>query len=280
VHNALGGRLRFLVSGGAPLAPATAMDFFSLGLPLVQGWGVTEASPTIAVQRFSARRFYTTKFYETHLGSVGPALPGVQVRLVDVPEKDIWVQSGGIGEAIVGGDNIFQGYWEAPELTRQAKLDGWLRTGDLARLDKEGNIYLSGRSKFIIVLDSGEKVHPEEVEEKLAASPLVGDICIIGRKTPDRTEVTAIVHPDYPAVIAACERDHLTPGPATIDAMLRSDFRKLSQDLSPFKRVTEVLLADEPLPRTPLHKVARGRLKDEYSFSLARWMEQAREEAS
>ena len=160
VHRALGGRLRFLVSGGAALSPRTALAFFSLGLPLLQGWGMSEAAPAVALQRFDKRRFRYTRYYESHVGSVGPALPGVQVRLVDVPEKGISVAESGEGEVYIRGDNVFMGYWDAPVETAEAIQDGWLRTGDLARIDNDGNIYLTGRSKYVIVLDSGEKVIP------------------------------------------------------------------------------------------------------------------------
>src|SRR5262249_41651056 len=107
VHKAVGGRLRFLVSGGAALKPETAFAFFSLGLPLLQGWGMTEASPVVALQRFSPGRFRFSRYYEKHTGSVGPAVPGVEVKLVDVPDKGISVAESGEGEVLVRGDNVF-----------------------------------------------------------------------------------------------------------------------------------------------------------------------------
>ena len=120
VRYSKGGRLRFLVSGGAALNPQTQHDFASLGLPLLQGWGMTEASPVVAVQRWDKRRFRYTNYYEKHSGSVGPAIPGVEVRLVDVPEKGIRVSEGGEGEVLVRGPNVFMGYWDAPEETEAA----------------------------------------------------------------------------------------------------------------------------------------------------------------
>ena len=273
VHAALGGRLRFLVSGGAPLSVATARNFFSLGLPLLQGWGMTEASPVVAVQRFSARRFRLTRYYEEHAGSVGPPVPGVEVRLIDVPEKDIRVGINGEGEVIVRGENVFQGYWRAEEQTRAAMIGEWLKTGDLARIDAEGNIYLTGRSKYVIVLDSGEKVHPDEVEEKLAESELVQDVSVVARRARDKVQVAAVVYPAVEATLARLEREGTEASEAAVRALVAAEIERLGRDIAAYKRVSQVLLADMPLPKTPLQKVAREQLQEEYKFSLQRWRE-------
>jgi long-chain acyl-CoA synthetase len=273
VHSALGGRLRFLVSGGAPLSASTARNFFSLGLPLIQGWGMTEASPVVAVQRFSARRFRLTRYYEEHVGSVGQPVPGVEVRLIDVPEKDIRVGIQGEGEVIVRGENVFQGYWRAEEQTRAAMIGEWLKTGDLARIDAEGNIYLTGRSKYIIVLDSGEKVHPDEVEEKLAESALIQDVSVVGRRARDKVQVAAVVYPSVEATLKRLEREGAEPSEAAVRALVAAEVERLGREIAAYKRVSQVLLSDTPLPKTPLQKVAREQLPEEYRFSLQRWRE-------
>jgi long-chain acyl-CoA synthetase len=275
VHQALGGKLRFLVSGGAALNPQTARNFFSLGLPLLQGWGMTEASPVVAVQRYSARRFRLTRYYEDHVGSVGAPIPGVEVKLIDVPEKDIRVSLQGEGEVIVRGENVFQGYWRAEEQTRAAKLDEWLLTGDLARIDSEGNIYLTGRSKYIIVLESGEKVHPDEVEEKLAESLLLEDVCVLGRKARDKTQVAAVIYPNVESTLALLEKEGLEPSEEAVRRVVGGEVDRLMAHLAPYKRIGQILIADTPLPKTPLRKVARAELTDEYKFSLQRWTESA-----
>jgi long-chain acyl-CoA synthetase len=266
VHQALGGKLRFLVSGGAALNPQTARDFFSLGLPLLQGWGMTEASPVVALQRFSAARFRFTCYYEDRIGSVGPAIPGVEVRLIDVPEKGIRVGTSGEGEVIIRGSNVFRGYWDAPEATQEAHIDGWLRTGDLGRIDKDGNIYLTGRSKYVIVLESGEKVHPDELEDKLRESAVLTDVCVLGRKIGEKTYVTALVYPDPAAAGAAGVKDE-----AVLRRLVQTEVERLGRQLAAYKRVSRIELADEPLPKTALQKVARGRLQAEYQFSFEKW---------
>ncbi|HEU0075873.1 MAG TPA: AMP-binding protein [Dehalococcoidia bacterium] len=275
VHHALGGRLRFLVSGGAALSPRTANAFFSLGLPLLQGWGMSEASPAVALQRFDQRRFRRTRYYESHVGSVGPALPGVEVKLVDVPDKGISVAASGEGEVLVRGENVFMGYWDAPRETAEALQDGWLRTGDLARIDAEGNIYLTGRSKYVIVLDSGEKVIPDELEDNLAASLLIEDVCVVGRASQDgrdRVQVTAVVYPSVEAAKAAGVADE-----ASLQRLIRDDVEHLGRRLAAYKRIARIELTDAPLPKTALRKVARGHLADAYTFDYDRWLASAEE---
>ncbi len=273
VHQALGGRLRFLVSGGAALSPRTASAFFSLGLPLLQGWGMSEASPAVALQRFDQRRFHRTRYYESHVGSVGAALPGVEVRLADVPDKGISVAESGEGEVLIHGDNVFMGYWDAPRETAEALQDGWLRTGDLARIDKDGNIYLTGRSKYVIVLDSGEKAIPDELEDNLAASTLIEDVCVVGRTSQDgrdRVQLTAVIYPSAAAGHAAGATNE-----ASLQRLIREDVDRLSRRLAAYKRIARIELTDAPLPKTALRKVARGHLAPTYEFDYDRWLASA-----
>jgi len=271
IHKALGGRLRFLVSGGAALKPQTALDFYSLGLPLLQGWGMTEASPAIAVQRFSPGRFRFTRHYERLAGSVGQAIEGVEVQLVDVPEKDIRVAETGEGEMLARGENVFMGYWQADDATAAARQDGWLRTGDLGRIDKDGNIFLTGRSKYIIVLDSGEKVHPDELEDNLSESELIQDVCIVGRQARDKVQVTAVIYPSVEA-FEALAPDGDGRNEQSLRRSVQSEVERLGRQLAAYKRVGAIELSDGPLPKTALHKVARGRIADTYAFNFDRWL--------
>jgi long-chain acyl-CoA synthetase len=280
VHKALGGRLRFLISGGAALNPRTYFDFAALGLPLLQGWGMAEASPVIAVQRWSPRRFRYTNYYEKHAGSVGQALPGVEVRLVDVPEKGISVAESGEGEVLVRGPNVFQGYWQAEDTTADALQDGWLHTGDLGRIDADGIIYLTGRSKYIIVLDSGEKVHPDELEETLAQDDLLADCCVLGRASAERqgrTQVTAVIYPD----VEVAERRVGESGDALDEASVRSMVERgvdaANRRLAGYKRIARVELSDAPLPKTALRKVARGHVATSHEFDYDVWLKSGSE---
>jgi len=166
----LGGRLRIAISGGASLAPEIARAFVGLGVPVLQGYGLTEASPVISVNRLD----------NNIPTSVGPPLPGVEVRL----DED--------GELLVRGDNIMLGYWNNKHATMQTiGSDGWLHTGDRARFE-DHHIYLTGRIKDIIVLSTGEKVPPADMELAIATDPLFEQIMIIGESRPYLTALVAL----------------------------------------------------------------------------------------
>jgi long-chain acyl-CoA synthetase len=158
----LGGRMRLAVVGGAPLDPAIARTFIGLGLPLLQGYGMTEASPVISVNRLD----------DNDPASVGPPLPGVEVML------------GANTELLARGANVMQGYWRDPEATRAAIDDeGWLHTGDLATM-REGKIYISGRAKDILVMSNGEKLSPQDAELALLHDPVFEQVMLVGEGKP------------------------------------------------------------------------------------------------
>ncbi|MDA0734283.1 MAG: AMP-binding protein [Chloroflexi bacterium] len=158
VHNQFGGHLKYLISGGAYLNPAVEQKWAALGITVLQGYGATEASPVIATNTFKHHR----------LGSVGKILPGVALKLAED------------GEILVKGDNITPGYWQNPEATAAAFVDGWYQTGDLGYLDQQGFLHLKGRKKDLIVLDNGQNVYPEDLETLLNQQPTVKDSVVLG----------------------------------------------------------------------------------------------------
>ena len=275
VHQQLGGSLRFLLSGGAALNSELAQNFYRLGLTILQGWGLTEGAPGIAVQHWNPRKFLFSNYYEEQAGSVGPAIPGVEVALIDVPEKEIYVHLHGEGELVVRGPNIFAGYWKAPEETSAAKVGDWFRTGDLGRIDDEGNIWITGRSKYVIVLDSGEKVMPDELEERFSGSELIEDVCVVGRHNRNKTLVGAIIWPNIAGVQARLKERDEPLSEASVRKLVQEELDTFARNLAPYKRVTELILTDTPLPKTALLKIARGQIQESYPFDLKRWEEQA-----
>ncbi len=271
LHQRLGGHLRFMVSGGAALPADLQRNFFRLGLPLLQGWGMTESGPALAVQRWYPRKFYLTNYYEERAGSVGQPIEDVEISLIDVPEKELYVRLHGEGELIARGENVFPGYWKAPEETRAAKLGEWLRTGDLGRIDAEGNIYITGRCKFIIVLDSGEKVHPDELEEFIGLSDVVEDICVVGRNVRSKTVVSAIVYPNVEATKTRLAAAGQPVNEQSVRALITAEVNERCLSLAQYKRVADVQITDQPLPKTVLRKIARGFVRESYGFDVARW---------
>ncbi len=278
LHQRLGGSLRFMISGGAALNPQVAMNFSKLGIPLLQGWGLTESAPVLSVQRWNPRKFYMSNYYEEHFGTVGQPLDGIEIGMIDVPEKELYVHLHGEGELVARGENISPGYWKSDEMSKTAKVGEWLRTGDVGYIDDEGNVWITGRSKYVIVLDSGEKVHPDEVEEKIGASAAVEDVVVIPRKVRGKTQVWAVVFPNRDAITGRLGAEGLTE--EAIRGVIKDEIAGHQGELALYKRVTDCMLTDMPLPKTALRDVARGQIADTYSFDAKRWQQSWDELAS
>lgn len=176
----LGGNLRLTVVGGAALDPALSHTFIGLGLPMLQGYGMTEASPVVSVNRDN----------DNDPDSVGPPLPGVEVKL------------GSVGELLVRGANVMLGYWRNPDATRAAvDADGWLHTGDVAEI-RDGRIYLRGRLKDILVMSTGEKLSPQDAEFALLRDPLFEQVMLVGEARPFLSLLAVSREPDENVLVA------------------------------------------------------------------------------
>jgi long-chain acyl-CoA synthetase len=278
LHRRLGGHLRFIVCGGAALDPETARDLLRLGLPIVQGWGLTETAPVVSVQRWNVARYLFTRHYEKQAGSVGPPLPGVEVAVLDDTGGSPHILPRGEGELLVRGHNVFLGYHREPELTREAKLDGWFRTGDLGRIDGEGNVWITGRIKSVIVLESGKKVIPDRIEDLVTPDPLIESICVVPLQVGTKTVVGAVVHPFFDVTNEVCREKGLPVNEDSIRTVLHERLSRLDARLDLHERIGLLVVSDTPLPQTPLGKVARGRVEIPHSFDLERWERNFRQE--
>jgi long-chain acyl-CoA synthetase len=243
VHRKLGGRLRYLVSGGSALDPAVQEAFRELGFDLYEGYGLTEAAPVLTVSKPSA---------DAPRGSVGPPLPGVELRIAD-PD------AAGVGEVLAKGANVMTGYWRGGEqpgvddaLTGEVKEGDWLRTGDLGRLDAEGNLTLVGRMKDVIIDANGKNVYPDEVEERYAKAGLVKELCAVGLPDGTAEKVALLVVPDYG------DRPR-----AEVRAAVEAHLREVSASLPFAQRAKIWHLWDAELPRTATRKVKRAPVRDE-----------------
>ena len=175
VRDAVGGRLRFFVSGGARLDPEVGKFFYAAGVKIVEGYGLTETSPVISCNRLPTPRF----------GTVGPQLDHTEVRVSD-------------GEVQVRGPGVMRGYWSNPKATRGAfTLDGWYRTGDMGEIDDDGCLVITDRLKNLIVLSTGKNVAPQPIESAIVGAPSVSQSILLG---DGRKYITALVAPDYDAV--------------------------------------------------------------------------------
>jgi len=238
VHSRFGGNIRMLISGGAALPRSTQELFVGLGLPLAEGYGLTEAAPvlTVAEPRFGAKG-----------GTVGPAVPGVEIR-VDKPDAD------GVGEVLARGPNVMQGYFGDRDATAAVLTDdGWLRTGDMGRLDHRGRLSLVGRAKEVVVTAAGENIYLDDVEARLGPMDHVEEYVLVGIDDPRGGERLAMLA--RPVTDAGDDRVGARDrARAAIDAAL--------DGLPAVQRPGVVHLVDAELPRTATRKIQRRACRD------------------
>ncbi len=235
----LGGHLRLIVTGGAPCPPALLQGLKRLGLPVLEGYGLTETSPVVSLSRPEANR----------PGTIGHALPNIEVRIVDADDQ-------GVGELQVRGPIVMRGYYNNPEATAEAFDGDWLRTGDLVSMDSDGFLAIRGRKKALIVNREGKNIYPEEVELGIARDPHILDVVVIGyHEAGDIGEkVGAIVAPNLD--IFAQEGDAPPPW-EEIERRVRQIVQQQCRDMADYKRPRKLDVRREPLERTSIQKVRR-----------------------
>lgn len=239
VHKAFGGRLRMLVCGGSRLDPELFESFQRMGLPVYEGYGLTETAPVLSVNPAGAAK----------AGSVGPMLSNVDV---EIRHQNLE----GIGEVWVRGPNVMSGYLKNPEATREILVDGWLRTGDLGRLDEDNYLYLTGRSKDLIVTAAGKNVYPDEVEMRYRDLPYVKELCVLGMASADGLgdSVHAVVVVDTES---APELD-----PSSMEREIRLAAETISESLPSHERIAVMHFWDRELPKTSTLKAKRTLIAD------------------
>ena len=234
------GSLRFCVSGAAALRCDIEDAIDSIGLPILQGYGLTEASPVVAANPPERPK----------KGTVGPPLDGVEIEISN-PNED------GIGEVTVRGDNIMKEYWRNPEATRNTLRDGWLHTGDLGKLDKDGYLKIEGREKDIIVTSGGKNVYPQEIEKLLHESPYILENIVVSAKDKKGNDrVGAIIVPDYDALGSEpALKENLTDD--GIRAFISEEVKTRCAGLPDYKKIFDFQIRNDEFPKTPTRKVKR-----------------------
>lgn len=240
IHDKFGGKFNGCISGGAPLDLSVADFFETIGIKIYQGYGLSETSPVVSVN-VGRRR---------DLASVGRPLKSFEAKIVQ-----------NTGEIILKGPSVMKGYYKRPDLTAEVlEADGWLHTGDIGRIDKDGHIYITGRIKNMIVLSGGKKVFPEEVEAVLEKSPYFSEVCVVGTThsggAKDGTEdIAAIIVPNDNLIKKITEEKEL-------NRIIRDEVKLLSNQLAPYKRPIHIAVIKEPLPKTTTRKIKRKEVKE------------------
>jgi long-chain acyl-CoA synthetase len=257
VREGLGGRLRYLVSGSAPLGVDTAEFFAGIGLPIVEGYGLTETAPILSVNPPGAQR----------VGTVGKSLPGVDLRIA--PD----------GEILARGPNVMTGYYNKPDATAEVLKDGWFHTGDVGRIDDAGYLSITDRKKDLLVTSGGKKIAPQPIEATLQRSPLVAEAVVLGE---GRKYAAALLVPNFPALEARLRSLGRPPGTreelvtrADVVGLYQEIVDALNRELSPFERIKRIALlpADftiESGELTPTLKVKRKVVEQKWRADIER----------
>src|SRR5579859_3941924 len=240
VHNAVGKKMRLLVTGGARFDPAVGRDFYKMGFNLVEAYGLTETSGAATMSRLG----------EGGQGAVGIALPGIEVKIM--PGEGAGVNGDLGGEIAIRGPIVMKGYFHRPDATAEVMKDGWFLTGDLGRLDAEGRLRITGRKKEIIVLSSGKNIYPEEIEAQYAQSPFIQEICVVGVALPGEPSAERLHAVIVPNLEVMQERKVVN-----MKEVLRFDIENVSVHLPAHKRILSYEIRMEPLPRTTTRKLKR-----------------------
>ena len=239
VKKSLGGKIKTFIVGAAAIKPELVETFFKLGIKVLQGYGLTECSPLVA----GNNDFY----YKA--ASCGMPIPNVEYK-IDNPNDE------GIGEIIVKGQNIMLGYYGNEEATKKVLVDGWFHTGDLGYIDNEEFLYISGRSKNMILTKNGENIYPEEIENILNDDDLIEESLVIGTSNgKDDVQVKAKIFPNIEAI-----KEYLgnkIPTKEEISKILNEAVKKANEKLPNFKHIKSFKIMDEDFERTTTNKVKR-----------------------
>ena len=239
VKKSLGGKIKTFIVGAAAIKPEIVENFVALGIKVLQGYGLTECSPLVAGNNDT---YYKAK-------SCGMPIPDVEYK-IDNPNEE------GIGEIIARGPNVMLGYYENKEATDKVLIDGWFHTGDLGYIDDEEFLYISGRSKNMILTKNGENIYPEEIENILNDNDLIEESLIIGTSNgKDDVQVKAKIFPNIEAI-----KDYLgnkVPTKEEINKTVNDIIKKVNEKLPNFKHIKSFKIMDEDFERTTTNKVKR-----------------------
>ena len=238
IHETLGGKVRLFVAGGAAFDAETERGFNDLGFTTYQGYGLTESSPVIAAEDDKYRR----------IGSIGRAFPSVDVKIENPNEE-------GIGELLAKGDSIMLGYYNNEEATKETLTeDGWLHTGDLAKIDKDGYIFISGRKKFVIVLKNGKNIYPEEIEALINKIEGVKESFVYGRPEDDGDyKICAKIVYD----VDIAKEFYNAKNEDELKEAIWQEVKKVNKTMPAYKYVRDITITDKELIKTTTQKVKR-----------------------
>lgn len=238
IHEGLGGHMRLFISGAAAIDPIVSKGFRDIGITLVQGYGLTECAPIVALNRNCDYKD----------DAAGLPLPGLKV-VIDDPNAE------GIGEIKVSGPSVMLGYYENEEATNEVMKDGWFYTGDMAFIDADGFVHITGRKKNIIITKNGKNVYPEEIETLLNRSNYIKESLVYSKDGKDDVVVCAKIVPDKEKIDEDIKNGILEQH--DVEAIISAEVRRVNKELVTYKYVKEFTLRDEEFEKTTTKKIKR-----------------------
>ena len=246
IYAGLGGNLRIIVSAAAPLDPKIGKWFEDIGVTFLQGYGLTETAPIAAL----------TPDFDTRVGSAGKAVFGDEIRISNPNER-------GEGEVLIKGKTVMLGYYEDPETTAEVMKDGWFNSGDIGLLDEDGFLYITGRSKNVIVTQNGKNIYPEEIETLLSDVPEIAECMVYGKEVSGEKEliITARVIPDMAAIEEIHGASRKAPGkPFTEEEIYKiiwSQIKLVNRKLTNYKCIKKLEIKEDAFEKTSTMKIKR-----------------------
>jgi len=240
IHQNFGGHLRLFISGAAAIDPIVAKGFRDLGINFIQGYGLTECAPIVALNR--------DIYFKDD--AAGLPLPGLEVRIQNPNDE-------GVGEITVKGPNVMMGYYEDPELTSKVMHDGWFSTGDLGYIDDDGFVHITGRKKDVIVTKNGKNIYPEEIETLLNRSPYIKESLVHGKEdsTYGDVVVSAIIVPDMEVINEKFKDNPLSQ--EEIRELIHKEIKAVNKSLVTYKYIKDFQLRENEFEKTTTRKIKR-----------------------
>jgi long-chain acyl-CoA synthetase len=255
VHQTLGPKMRYLVTGGSRFDPAVAHAFHDLGVDVLQAYGLTETTAAV----------YANSPHNNEIGSVGKALKGVEGKIVDPQPQE---EGPAVGEVAVRGAVVMKGYWNRPDATEAVFRDGWFLTGDLGYFDSHGHLFLTGRKKEVIVLSNGKNIYPDEIEAHYMKSPVIKEIAVMGlegKPGEGGDRLHAVVVPNFDEL----RRRKIV----NAKEVIRFDIEGLSTQIASTKRISSYEIWQDDLPRTTTRKIKRFEVEKRVRANQGRKLE-------
>jgi len=238
IHDQFGGKVRLFIAGAASVNPETSVGYRGLGITTVQGYGLSECSPIVALNR--------DNYYKDD--AIGLPLVGTELKIADVGED-------GIGEICTKGDHVMLGYYEDEEKTKEVLKDGWFYTGDMGYQDKEGFIHMTGRKKNVLITKNGKNVYPEEIEEVLNNSDYIAESMVYSKDKGDDIKIVADIIVNQEFIDAKFKEEPKTK--EQIKELIWEEVKRINQTLVSYKHITEINIREKEFEKTTTLKIKR-----------------------